>query len=189
MGLLSTGVIVWSVVHWFPAALPAVRNRLAGRLGAGPYRGLFSLAILLSLVLMIIGWRNSSVQSWYVPPLLGSPLVPLLVLVAFFLFAAANAPGNTRRFLRHPMLTGMILWSVAHLLANGDNRSVILFGGLGLWAFVSIVLINRRDRVYTPPPAVPFTRDLMTFAGALVVFAVVALLHRWLFGVSPFPGL
>jgi uncharacterized membrane protein len=87
------------------------------------------------------------------------------------------------------MLTGTILWSLAHLLANGDNRSVVLFGGLGLWAVVSILLVNRRDGVFSPPPAVPFTRDLMTLAGAAVVFAVVALLHRWLFGVSPFPGL
>lgn len=189
MGVLVTGIVVWSLVHFFPAALPAARNRLAGRLGAGPYRGLFSLAILLSLVLMVVGWRSSSVQPWYTPPLLGNPLVPLLVLLAFFLFAAANAPGNTKRFLRHPMLTGTILWSLAHLLANGDNRSVVLFGGLALWALVSILLINRRDGAYSPPPAVPATRDLMTLAGSAVVFVAVALLHRWLFGVSPFPGL
>jgi uncharacterized membrane protein len=189
LGVLVTGIVVWSLVHWFPAAAPAARSRLAGRLGANAWRGLFSLAILVSLVLMIVGWRSSSVEPWYSPPLYGNPLVPLLVLLAFFLFAAANAPGNTKRFLRHPMLAGTILWSLAHLLANGDNRSVVLFGGLGLWALVAILLINRRDRVYSPPPAVPATRDLMTLAGAAVVFAAVALLHRWLFGVSPFPGL
>lgn len=189
MALLFTGILVWSLVHWFPAALPAARTRVAVRIGASAYRGLFSLAILLSLVLMVIGWRNSPVESWYVPPLLGNPVVPLLVFLAFFLFAAANAPGNTKRLLRHPMLTGTFVWAAAHLLANGDNRSVVLFGGLGLWALVSVLLINRRDGAYTPPPAVPLTRDLMTLAGTAVVFAVVALLHRWLFGVSPFPGL
>ncbi len=189
MGLLLTGVLMWSLLHWFPAALPAARTRIAGGLGARAYRGLFSLAILVSLVLMVIGWRNSTVESWYMPPLLGNAVVPVMLLLAFFLFAAANAPGNTKRFLRHPMLTGTIVWSAAHLLANGDNRSIVLFGSLGIWALVSILLINRRDGAYVPPPPAPLTRDLMTLAGAAVVFAVVALLHRWLFGVSPFPGL
>lgn len=189
MSLLITGVLLWSVVHLFPAVAPARRSLLASRLGDNRYRGLFSLLIVASLVLMVLGWRRAGGELVYVPPLLGNPLVPLLVFVAFFLFAASHAPGNTKRFLRHPMLTGTIVWSVAHLLANGDSRSLVLFGGLGAWALVSILLINRRDPDYVPPPRVPPARDLMTLAGAAVVFAVVALAHRWLFGVSPFPGL
>jgi uncharacterized membrane protein len=189
LAILIAGILLWSVLHLFPVALPAARDRVAKRVGANPYRGLFSLLILLSLVLMVIGWRRTDPELVYVPPLFGSLIVAILVFVSFFLFAASHAPGNIKRFLRHPMLTGTILWAVAHLLANGDNRSIVLFGGLGVWALVSIVLINRRDGAYTPPPAMPLSRDLRTLAGAAVVFVVVALVHRWLFGVSPFPAL
>jgi uncharacterized membrane protein len=189
LGALITGVLLWSLVHLYPALVPEARGRLSARLGNNAYRGLFSLVILLALVLMVLGWRAAAPVPVYAPPLFGSVLVSVMVFVAFFLFAASHAPGNTRRYLRHPMLLGTVTWAVAHLLANGDQRSVVLFGGLGLWAVVSILLINRRDGARTPPPAVPVTKDLMTLAGAAVVFAVVALLHRFLFGVSPFPGL
>lgn len=189
MGVLVTGVLLWSVAHCFPAALPAARSRLALRLGPNRYRGLFSLVIVLSVVLMVIGWRRATPDPVYLPPLYASPVVPVLVFISFYLFAASHAPGNAKRWLRHPMLTGTLVWAVAHLLANGDARSLVLFGGLGLWAIVSILLINRRDGAWVRPPAVAVTADLMTLAGTAVVFAVVALLHRWLFGVSPFPGL
>ena len=188
MAVLIAGVLLWSVLHLFPVALPAARARVSERLGANAYRGLFSLFILAALALMVVGWRQADPAPLYLPPLYGNPLVAVLVFVSFFLFAASHAPGNIKRWLRHPMLTGTVLWSVAHLLANGDDRSVVLFGGLGVWALVSIFLINRRDGAFTPPPAVPLSRDLKTLAGAAVVFVVVALIHRWLFGVSPFPG-
>ena len=189
MGLLVTAVLLWSVVHLFPAALPSARSSLVLRLGPNAYRGLYSLVIVLSVVLMVIGWRRTAPELVYVPPLFASPIVPALVFLSFYLFAASHAPGNAKRWLRHPMLTGTLLWAVAHLLANGDGRSLVLFGGLGLWAIVSILLINHRDGPWVRPPAVPVAKDLMTLAGAAVVFAVIALLHRWLFGVSPFPGL
>ncbi len=189
MGVLIAGVVLWSLVHLFPAALPAARASLAARLGTNAYRGLFSLLILLSLVLIVIGWRRTIPAPVYVPPLYGSLLVPVLVFVSFFLFAASHAPGNVKRLLRHPMLTATLVWSIAHLLANGDDRSLVLFGGLGAWALVSIFLINLRDGPRVKPDAVPVLRDIKTLAGAAVVFVVVALLHRWLFGVSPFPAL
>ena len=86
------------------------------------------------------------------------------------------------------MLTGTVLWSAAHLLANGDKRSIVLFGGIGLWALVSIFFINRRDGAWAKPDAVPVAKDAMTVLGSAVIFTVVLLLHKWIFGVSPLPG-
>ena len=188
MTLLLTAVLLWSTLHLFPSVLPGAREGLMKRLGAGPYRGLFALSIVASIVLMVFGWKSAVVEPVYVPPLYGNPIITGMMLLSFILFAAANAPGNIKRFLRHPMLSGMALWSAAHLLANGDNRSVVLFGGLGLWAIVAMLTINMRDGAREKPAAVAFPKDLMTIVAAAVIFAIVIYFHEAVIGVSPLPG-
>ena len=75
--------------------------------------------------------------------------------MGFILFFAAYPPTNVKRLLRHPQLTGVALWGVGHLLANGESRSIVLFGGLTLWAIAEIVVINRRDGARDKPAPVP----------------------------------
>lgn len=190
MALLIAGVALWSVVHLFPSVSPAGRTALRLRFGEGPYKGIFALLIVVSIVLMVIGWRSIDRANLYSPPLYGSPIVSALMLLSFVLFAAASAPGNLKRFLRHPMLTGMIVWGVAHLLANGESRSVVLFGGLAAWALISIVTINRREGAWNDKPsAVPVSKDAMTIVASIALFALVAWGHRFAFGVPAMPGL
>ena len=188
MTLLIVGVLIWSATHLMPSVTPGIRGSLIERLGEKPYRGLFAAIILLALVLMVFGWRSAVQQAVYTPPLYGSIVVTALMFISFLLFAAANAPGNLKRILRHPMLTGTIIWSAAHLLANGDNRSVVLFAGIGLWALISIFTINRREGAWTKPAAVPMAKDAMTVVGTAVIFAIVLYLHQLVIGVSPLPG-
>ena len=159
------------------------------RLGNSRYHALFAFGIVVTLVLIVIGWRNAAIAPVYVPPLFGSPVVPGMMLLSFLLFAAANAPGNIKRFLRHPMLTGMAVWAGAHLLANGDNRSVVLFGGLAAWAIIAMLTIGRRDGAWEKPKAVPFSRDLMTIVASVVMFAIVVYFHESVIGVSPLPAM
>lgn len=187
MAFLVAGLILWAIVHLFPSLAPAARATLVTRMGENVYKGLFSVDIVIALALIVYGWRTTEIVNWYVPPLHGSPIVSLLVFVAFFLYAATHAPGNTKRLLNHPMLTGTAVWGVAHLLANGENRSVVLFGGIALWAVISIITISRRDRPYEKPEPVPLSRDLMTLVASAVVFGVVLYGHQWAFGVSPIP--
>lgn len=189
MTLLIIGVVLWSAVHLFPSLLPATRGKLIERLGDGPYRGLFALDIVIAIVLMVVGWRSAAVEAVYVPPLYGNPIVTAMVLLSFILFGAAKAPGNIKRFLRHPMLMGMAVWAGAHLLANGDNRSVVLFGGLGLWAIVSMLVISRREGAWEKPAAAPLTRDLMTLLISSALFALVIYFHKSVLGVSPLPAM
>jgi uncharacterized membrane protein len=188
MAFLVAGVALFAVVHLFPSVAPAARGRLAERLGENLYKGLFAIDLVIALALIVYGWKTAIVQPLYAPPLLGSPAVTVLVFIAFYLFAAANAPGNAKRIIRHPMLTGTVVWAAAHLLANGENRSVVLFGGIGLWALLSIFTINRRDGAYEKPGRVAASRDAMTVVATAVVFAIVLYGHQWAFGVSPLPG-
>jgi uncharacterized membrane protein len=124
---------------------------MVARLGSNPYRGLFTLVIVASLVLMVFGWRQIIPETLYSPPAWGRLAAAPLMLIAFVLFVASNMAGNLKRWLRHPQLTGVATWAVAHLLANGEDRSVLLFGVMLVWALLAIVLINRRDGAWQKP--------------------------------------
>ena len=136
---------------------------------------------------MVIGFRTSDFVPVYDPPAWTRHLNNLLMVVAVVLFGLGSSKSRLRGTLRHPMLLGMLTWAVAHLLVNGDQSSVILFGLLGLWAIVEMVVINRSE----PAPA-PFTGgslagDIRLAVISAVVFAVIAAIHTWL-GYWPFPG-
>ena len=77
----------------------------------------------------------------------------------------------------------MLLWAIAHLLANGDSRSLTLFGGLGAWCIVMILLINRRDGAFVKPQAPSWTVELVGIAIGLAVYALFIFLHPWIAGV------
>ena len=107
----------------------------------------------------------------------------LLVLIAFVLFGSAQYQTRIKRLIRHPMLTGVVVWACAHLMLNGDSRSVLLFGGLGLWAILEIVFINRRDRDWVKPPSPNWLQEFKGLAISLVIFVVVVMLHPYIAGV------
>ena len=184
MSLLIAGVALWSIAHLFKAAAPALRDRVEQRVGAGPYRGLFSLLIVGSLVLIVVGWRAALPQPVYVPPMAAGPIIAVLVLLGLILFFASNFSGNIKRFIRHPQMTGTILWGIAHLLVNGDSRSVALFGGFTIWALLEIVLINRRDGPRQKPEPAPIKADVIPIIIGSIVFAGVLFFHQILFGVA-----
>ena len=186
MSLLITGLLLFTIVHLLPAAAPDVRGQLVDRLGEDAYRGVFSIVIVASIVIMVFGWKAATPAGIYVPPVSGGPLISTLVFFAFVMFVASKARTNYKRFVRHPQMLAVILWSVAHLLVNGDSRSVVLFGGLGLWAIAEIVLCNRRDGKREKPDVVPFSADLLVAVIAGVAFAAFFFLHRALFGVLPY---
>jgi uncharacterized membrane protein len=188
MMLLLIGVVLWSLVHLYPALLPDSRKKVFDKLGEGPYKSAFTLGILAGVALIIVGWRSITPAGVYAPPLGPGPVPGLLVLLTFILFAASGIPGNIRRFIRHPQMTGTILWGVSHLLSNGSDRAILLFGGLTLWAILEIILINKRDGAWQKPEKAPLKKDVITIVGGVVVYLVVVFFHESLFGVSALPA-
>ena len=87
-----------------------------------------------------------------------------------------------------PIEIGVLVWGLGHLFANGEGRSIVLFGGLALWALVEMVLINRRDGAWLKPDPAPRKNDLVLAAGGFGAYVIVAMSHQWLFGFSPFIG-
>ena len=186
MSLLIAGLLLFTVVHLLPAVSPDMRSRLAEKLGENAYRAVFSSVIVASLVIIVFGWKAATPTAVYPPPASGGVLISTLVFFGFVLFATSKARSNYRRLIRHPQMLAIILWSVAHLLVNGDSRSVVLFGGLGIWAVVEIVLCNKRDGEWQKPDVVPFSADMIVAVIAGVAFAAMFFLHRALFGVLPY---
>lgn len=184
MPILIGGIVLWSAVHLLPALAPAFRQTLMTSLGEKPYKVLFAAVIVASLVLVVIGWRHTVPQGIYQPPAWGRPTAIGLMIVAVYLFGAARRPAAVKRIIRHPQLTGLTVWSVAHLLANGDQRSLTLFGGLGLWAIIEMLAINRRDGVRVRPESPTLARELVGIVVTLAVFAVLVWGHRWFAGVA-----
>lgn len=187
MTLLVFGIILFCLIHLSAAALPALRESLNTRLGENAYRGIFSLLIVGSLVVIVFGWKSTVPSPVYQPPLAANLLSSTLILAGLVLFFASQANGNIKRFVRHPQMTGALLWGIAHLLTNGDSRSVALFGGLSLWALLEIVLINRRDGEWQKPGPAAIKYDVISLVIGIVVFAGLLHFHATLFGVSAIP--
>ena len=123
------------------------------------------------------------------PPLTAlRPLAMALIAVAFVLFVASSFPVTRfKRLLRHPQLSGVALWALAHLLVNGDSRSLVLFATLGGWALLSMLTINRRDGAWRKPPAPDgWGIDAGIVVAGLLLSALAASFHAWLSGVALF---
>jgi uncharacterized membrane protein len=161
MALLIAGLLLFTLVHLLPAVSPATRKQLATNLGENTYRGVFSAVVLTSLVIIVFGWKAAAPAAVYAPPVGGGPVISTVIFFAFVLFVTSKARSNYRRIVRHPQMMSVILWSVAHLLVNGDSRSIVLFGGLGIWAVLEIVLCNKRDGEWQKPAVVPFSADMI----------------------------
>ena len=181
MSLLVAGLVLFLAVHLIPSA-PRLRAALVERLGAKPYRGIFSAVVLLSLVAVVWGFSRSPFEEVYAPPAWGHQASMVLVPIALVLFAAANMPTCIRAVVRHPMLLGLLLWAFAHLLSNGEVRSVVLFGGFALFAVVEIVSAVARGKGPPKEPVPRITTDIAAVIGGLIVTGLLAGFHDTLFG-------
>ncbi len=182
---LALGVLLWTTTHLLRGAAPQAREAVIARIGLDRYKGLFSLLIVASIVLIVAGWRGTTPELVYLPLPWGRSAALILMMLALVLFAASGVPTNIKRWLRHPQLSGVVVWSIAHLLANGDSRSVLLFTGLGSWALLQIVVINRREGAWLKPPPVTMVAELKPLIAGIVAYVVLFFAHPYLFGVSP----
>ena len=181
MTWLTVGVVLWIVVHLFPAFAPDARKQLIKSIGPAPYRGLFSLLTLVALGAIIYGWRNTDYSLLYNTPPWASMVTLALMAIAVVFLLEGSLPGRSR-WVRHPQLCGVAMWAVAHLASNGELQSVILFGGMLLWAVADIFLINRRDGTATSER--PFTSLPLLLGSSVVVYALLFWAHAWLSGVA-----
>jgi uncharacterized membrane protein len=188
MKLLMVGVLAWSLIHLVPSGAPGLRKKLVSGIGEMAYKVVFTLLIIGAILLMVQGWKLSGETALYAAPDWGGIVTLLLMLGTSITFFAPYMTNNLSRLLRHPQLSGIILFGIGHLAAVGNLRSVVLFGGLALWAVLEILLINRREGVWVKPQPATRREDFKLFLAGLGFFMIFMFTHQGLFGVSPVPS-
>ncbi len=191
MLILILGLIIFLGVHSTRMFADGWRGTVITRRGEAAYKGMYSLLSLVGLVLLVWGYgasRVTPVDLWS-PPVWTRHVAALLMLLSFILLTAAYVPGNhIKAAMGHPMVLGVKVWALAHLLANGRLGDIVLFGSFLAWAVINFTASRRRDRAagttYAPGVAGKTALTVAIGAVAWVVFALW--LHGWLIGVQPF---
>ena len=175
MVLLVLGVALWWGAHLFKRLAPAQRAAMGSK-----GKGLIALALVASVLLMIFGYRMWSGAFFWGrhPATVG--INNLIMVAALYFVSPGPKKGALFYRMRHPMLLGFLLWTIAHLLVNGDTPSFVLFGGLGLWAIVEMIIINRTEPGWTPPAKGSIAKDAMFLMASLVLLFVIGMIHTWL---------
>lgn len=189
--VLLAGLGLFLGLHSVRIVTDGWRSAKLAALGEKRWKGLYSLASFVGLALIIWGFsltRQVPVVLYH-PPTWTRHLAGLLVLLAFWLIVAAYVPRNHfKAALGHPMVAGVKVWALAHLLANGTLADVLLFGGFLAWAIVLFAVSRRRDRAAGIRPALPqAAKTVVTLVIGTLAWAVFAFwLHQVLFQVRPF---
>lgn len=190
MTSLLLGLIVFLGIHSVRIVADDWRTQTRERMGPLAWKAVFSLLSLVGFALIVWGFgqvRQMPVQLWSPPEGLRH-LAAVINLAAFVLLAAAYVPGNRiKARVHHPMVLGVALWAIAHLLPNGNLGQVVLFGSFLLWSILDWRASTRRDqRMNTSYPNGTASATGMTVAlgvGSWIVFTLW--LHGILMGVRP----
>ena len=177
------GLILFFCTHLF-ASLTGLRAGLVAALGEKSYKLGFVLLSVAGLVLVCIGYNPQS-ATFYQPVLFVYKTAHMYMPLAFVLVASAHMPCHIKQWVKHPMLTGMLVWSLTHLAVNPDQHSVLLFGGFALYSLYALVSALARGKTIPNKKPVAWKYDLFAVLGGLVAYALLFGLHNWLFGVSP----
>lgn len=179
--LYLSALSLFFLMHIMPYA-PNTRQKLVGRFGELPYKVTFRIIVIGIIAMGVIGWSSFPNVYFYEPGLALKRIHLVIMFFAVYLWVAAEMPNNLKRVIRHPMLTGMKLWALGHLLANGDLRSMILFVSFLLFSVVAVVATNRREERKTPAPT-PIKNDILVFILSVVIYGLFIQYHGNLFGM------
>lgn len=186
MNILILGIVLFLGIHSLPM-FPDSKRRLIDLVGPGPFKGFFSLVSAIGFGLIVWGfglYRNEGLILVWTPPAGARHLAILLMWFAFVALASMSPrPGAIRGWLRHPMLVGIKVWALAHLLVNGDAGGMLLFGSFLAWAVFDRISVKRRGDAGAPRHA-SFTRaDGMALGFGTLAYIAMMVLHPILIGV------
>jgi len=192
MLVLILGLVLFFGVHSISMNRP-LRANLIARVGAQPFKGLFSVGSILGFVLIIYGFgdyrADGMIQIWD-PPRFLHHVTFTLVLLAFIMLAATYAPMSyLKQGLKHPMLAAVKTWALGHLLSNGDLGGMILFGAFLAYGVIDRISVKRRaadpDAPAPKPPRI--IGDIIAVGAGSFAYLAMMMLHRRLIGVSVMP--
>lgn len=190
--LLIVGLIGFLGLHLIPTA-PEIRDTLRNRLGDGPYKVAFSILSLAGFAVIVLGYHKMQLHpgknpELWLPPVWTRHIALALMLPAMILLVAAYVPSRIRTAVKNPMLLAVKLWAVAHLLANGDVASILLFGSFLAFAVYDLISVKARGALgpLGAATAKGVLNDVLVVAIGTALYAGMLFGgHQWLIGVSP----
>jgi uncharacterized membrane protein len=189
MTLLIIGIVVFLGIHLLPT-IPGLRDRLVDRFGENGYKLFFSLLSVAGFILLVYGFARAPVVQVWTPPDWTRWVAIVLMLPAFIFLVATYVPGEIKARLKHPFLVAIKTWALAHLIANGDLASIILFGSFLAYAvYDRITLKHRLPTGLIEVPANGGRRnDLIAVVLGVVLYVLFLVwLHPLLIGTAPLP--
>ena len=182
MSMLVTGLTVFVGVHLIPS-VPPLRAALVSSLSEKTYRALFSVASAVGLVLIICGFSRAQFQPVYQPFTWGRSFALGLMPIALIIFVTSKMSTHIRSFVQHPTSVGLFLWAIAHLAANGDLSSILLFGTLGAYSVVATLSAVLRGSEPSEGKAPRWKLDAVAFIIGIAVAGLLVKFHGVLFGM------
>lgn len=192
MTTLVVGLLIFLGAHSIRIFADDWRAQRVARIGERRWKAAYSIVAVVGFVLICWGYaqaRSDPVEV-YAPPIWGRHLAIPLTFVAFVLLAATHGPPTRiKAAVHHPMVLGVIVWAVAHLLANGRREDILLFGAFLVWGLADFASAWHRDRVAgTVYRQGALRNDAVTVVLGAIIWLVFAMwLHQWLIGVRPLP--
>jgi uncharacterized membrane protein len=184
MWQLFLGIGLFAGAHLFSTLLPGQRDALKARVGEMRYKLAYSVASLAGLILLgfaYVAGRDSGVMV-YEPWNAGRHFAMLLIYVGFILIFSNGSLGHIRNTVKHPFSLGIALWSVAHLLVNGEAAVVAIFGMFFVVAVADIIFSFARGKIPSLQPK--WSHDVRGLAVGTVLFLVFAFgFHPYIIGI------
>ena len=193
MTLLILGLILFLGVHSVRIVADGWRTKVLANGGERNWKLGYTVISLLGFALIVWGYgqaRQTPEVLWAVPAW-GAKANGALMLASLTLLAGAYVPGSKiKAVTHHPMLWGVLVFAVAHLLANNTLADLLLFGGFGLWAALDLLACYARDKTAGTQYAAakPGMMAINVMVGLAVWAAFAFWLHVVLIGVSPIPA-
>lgn len=186
MDLMIAGLLIFFAVHLIPS-VPILRQILVSKIRIIGYKLLFSGFSFAGFYLIVAGKIDAEFVELWQPPGWGRLAAIVIMFPALVSLVCAYVPTNLRRITRHPMLWGVTFWGLAHLLANGDLSSVVLFGGFAVFSLFDMWSENRRGAEIRGKP-LPLKNDAIAVGAGAVAYGLLLYAHPYFFGVPAIGG-
>ncbi len=182
MWYLILGLALFFIPHLLREA--GLRELAVNKLGSvGAFKGIYSLLSLAGIGLIVVGVSASPFIMVFEPLYQYKFYSHIVMLPAAILVLAGNLPlSHIRANVGNPMLAGIALWGLAHLWANGDLASLLLFGSFAVWGSVKFFTLRKSSLQLSKAPS--FFWDFVALVTGLSFYLVLSTYHGQLFGVG-----
>jgi len=184
--ILIIGLVIFLSSHLIPSFYTA-RKKIVTRIGIKNYSVAFNIVSVVSVALIIYGFKTTNDFFLYTPPAWGQTVTAVLMLPAIYLFlsnSVRSAPSSAQAITANPLSWGVVLWSFGHLIANGEVSSVLLFATFLLLGLTSILTSKRRGAKPRQERRPPFSQELIFLLIVGIVYSVLIWGHYYITGAQ-----